>query len=64
MATKIIEVTDDQNGTTLASFEANTDMHSVAMTFYGIWHTPELMERYVGIMNSLGQWLRDNGGTA
>ena len=62
MASKIVEVTDDSTGVVLASFEADTTMGGVTLSFYGVWHTPELMERYVSIMNTLGQWLRDNAG--
>lgn len=62
MASKIVEVTDDSTGVVLASFEADTTMNGVAVAMHGIWHSPELMERYVSIMNTLGQWLRDNAG--
>lgn len=60
MAQRSVNVVDAA-GTVLAEFTADTDMGGIAVSFFGQWHSPALMARYVSEMQTLSQWLIDNG---
>lgn len=53
-------IIDDATGVTLASVTADTGMGGAALTFYGTWHTPALLERYGAVLQDVATWLRTN----
>lgn len=57
-------IVDDTSGVELASVTADTGMSGAALTFYGQWHSPALLERYGSVLQQVATWLKDNEGAA
>ena len=60
MAQRSATIVDD-TGTELVALTADTDMRGIAIRVTGIWHSPALLDRYCAEIQTLTQWLRDNG---
>lgn len=63
MASRVFELIDEQHGVTFLKLTADTEMRGVAIEAFGIWHNPNLLERYQSLLGEARQWLLDNGVT-
>ncbi len=60
MAQRSSTIVDD-SGAELVSLVADTEMRGISINVRGIWHSPVLLDRYCAEIQTMNQWLRDNG---
>lgn len=53
----------DDAGHDLVKITADTGMRGAAVEFYGVWHGPQLLERYTQLFTEVGLWLTQNADT-